>query len=36
MQTTGWHGMMAVDSIDESAQLRDALRAARDAEAQRV
>lgn len=30
MKTVGWHGMAAVDSISESARLRDALRDARD------
>ena len=32
MKTIGWHGMVAVDSINESARLRDALRDARDQE----
>lgn len=30
MKTVGWHGMAEVDSINESARLRDALRDARD------
>lgn len=30
MKTVGWHGMVEVDAIAESAQLRDALRDARD------
>lgn len=30
MNTPGWHGMVAVDAIQESAQMRDALRKARD------
>jgi sugar phosphate isomerase/epimerase len=30
MKTTGWHGMAEVDSITESARLRDAFRQARD------
>lgn len=30
MNTPGWHGMVAVDAIVESAKVRDALRAARD------
>ncbi len=30
MKTTGWHGMAEVDSIAESAQLRDAFRETRD------
>jgi sugar phosphate isomerase/epimerase len=30
MKTVGWHGMAEVDSISESARLRDALREARD------
>ena len=34
MQTPGWHGMVAVDSIEESVHLRDALREARDLMAQ--
>jgi sugar phosphate isomerase/epimerase len=31
MQTTGWHGMVEVDSVLECSQMRDALREARDA-----
>ena len=34
MQTPGWHGMLPVDPIIESARLRDALRAARDSHRQ--
>jgi sugar phosphate isomerase/epimerase len=30
MQTPGWHGMLEVDTVVESARLRDALRDARD------
>lgn len=32
MNTPGWHGMIAVDAVTESARLRDALRTARDAQ----
>jgi sugar phosphate isomerase/epimerase len=31
MNTPGWHGMVAVNAIQESARMRDELRAARDA-----
>lgn len=34
MNTPGWHGMMAVNAVRESARMRDELRAARDALAQ--
>jgi hypothetical protein len=30
MNTPGWHGMIAVNPVQESARLRDALRQARD------
>jgi sugar phosphate isomerase/epimerase len=30
MNTPGWHGMMTVNAIEESARMRDALRSARD------
>ncbi len=30
MNTPGWHGMMTVNAIEESARMRDALRTARD------
>jgi hypothetical protein len=30
MNTPGWHGMIAVNAVQESAKMRDALRDARD------
>ena len=36
MKTPGWHGMVEVDSIEESIRLRDALRRVRDALVERT
>jgi hypothetical protein len=36
MKTPGWHGMVEVDSIEESIRLRDELRQVRDALVERT